>query len=149
MIKTHRGGCHCGAVRFECELDLDPEGQRSEPRLPGPWWTSTFRCNCSWCAKTRFWKALVRAGDFRLLAGEEALTHYRFGAKMIDHVFCRTCGIAPFGSASLDVMGGDFYAINVGCLDDVTAEELAAAPVRYEDGLHDRWDEPPAVTRYL
>ena len=149
MIKTHRGSCHCGTVRFECELDLAPEGARSEPPLPGIWWTSTFRCNCSWCAKTRFWKAFVRATDFRLLAGEEALTHYRFGAKMIDHVFCRTCGIAPFGSATFEPMGGDFHAVNIGCLDDVTAEELATAPLRYEDGLHERWESPPAVTSYL
>ena len=63
--------------------------------------------------------------------------------------FSRTCGIAPFGSASFEPIGGDFHAINVGCLEDVSAEELAATPIRYEDGLHDRWDEQPAVTRCL
>ena len=149
MIKTYNGGCHCGAVRFECRLDLAPEGERSQPSLPGIWWTSTFRCNCTWCVKTRFWKEFVRAGDFRLVAGEEALTHYKFGAKMIDHVFCSHCGIAPFGTATHEPMGGDFLAINIGCLDDVTPAVLAAAPVRYEDGLHERWESAPAVTSYL
>ena len=46
-------------------------------------------------------------------------------------------------------MGGDFHAVNIGCLDDVAAEELAVAPLRYEDGLHERWESPPAVTSYL
>ena len=98
MIKTHNGGCHCGAVRFECQLDLAPEGERSEPPLPGIWWTSTFRCNCSWCVKTRFWKAFVRAGDFRLAGRRGRADPLPFGAKMIDHVFCSHCGIAPFGT---------------------------------------------------
>lgn len=149
MKRTHRGSCHCGAVRFECALDLAPPGQRSEPDLPGIWWTSTFRCNCTFCLKTRFWKGFVRAADFRLVEGEEALTEYRHDGGEIRHVFCRRCGVHPFGSAAFEQMGGAFYAINIGCLDDVTPEELAAAPITYEDGRNDAWDRVPAVTRHL
>ena len=149
MKKTYHGSCHCGALRFAAKIDLAPAGQRSEPARSGVWWTSTFRCNCSSCLKTRFWKAFVTPEDFELLSGEEMLTEYRFGEKMIRHVFCRRCGIHPFASAEFDMMGGAFYAVNIVCLDDATDEELANAPIIYEDGRHDAWDRPPEVTGYL
>jgi hypothetical protein len=136
-MKAHKGSCHCGAVRFECDLDL-AEG--------------TSKCNCSICTKGRFWKAIVNADAFRLLEGQSALSDYQAhggpGAD-IHHHFCRVCGIKPFGRGHLEGLGGDFYAINVACLDDVTPEELASAPVRYEDGRNDNWGRPPAETRYL
>jgi hypothetical protein len=46
-------------------------------------------------------------------------------------------------------MGGAFFCVNVGCLDDVTPDELAAAPIRYEDGAHDPWGRAPGLTSYL
>jgi hypothetical protein len=136
-------------VRFSADLDLAPKGQRSAPAREGPWWTSTFRCNCSSCLKTRFWKIFVPPEDFTLLSGEEALTEYRFGGKMIRHVFCRHCGVHPFASADFEIMGGPFHAVNIVCLDDAGEEELANAPIVYEDGKHDAWDRAPAVTSYL
>jgi hypothetical protein len=149
MKKTYHGSCHCGAAKFECELDLAPEGQRSEPELPGVWWTSTFRCNCSWCLKNRYWKGFVRAGDFRLIEGRDWLAEYQHGEKMIHHFFCKRCGVHPFGNASFEFMGGEFYAVNIACLDDASQAELAAAPITYEDGRNDAWDRPPAETRHL
>lgn len=149
MIQTRHGSCHCGAVRFECDVDLAPEGERSPQPRPGAWFASTLRCNCSFCAKTRMWKNHVPADAFRLLAGADSLTHYRFDAGAIDHAFCRTCGVYPYASASFEPMGGDFVCVNIACLDDVTPEELAAAPIRYEDGAQDDWDHAPAVTAYL
>ena len=134
MQKTHHGSCHCGAVRFECELDLAK---------------GTSKCNCAACGKARFWKAIVMAPSFRLLQGKEALSDYQFGSRTIHHLFCRHCGVKPFGNATVQELGGEFYAVNVACLDDVTPEELAAAPVHYEDGRNDHWDRPPAVTSHL
>ncbi len=123
MKKIYHGSCHCGTVRFECELDL-AEG--------------TSKCNCSICTKTRFWKAIVRAGAFRLLQGEDALVDYRFGGNAIHHLFCSRCGVKAFGSGDMEELGGQFYAINVACLDDALDEELAKAPVTYENGRNDR-----------
>ena len=141
MIQTRHGGCHCGAVKFSCDIDLTLVGQRSPQLRPGPWYATTLRCNCSFCGKTRMWKSHVPAEAFRLIRGGDNLTHYRFGEGGIDHTFCRTCGVYPFVSASEPVMGGDFVCINVACLEDVTPEELAEAPIRYENGADDDWDE--------
>ena len=134
MKRTYNGSCHCGTVRFECELDL-AEG--------------TSKCNCSICTKTRFWKAIARADAFRLLRGEDAPTDYQFGHNAIDHFFCSRCGAKPFGSGEMEALGGKFYAVNVTCLDDATEREFAEAPVVHEDGRNDRWDRVPAEIRYL
>jgi hypothetical protein len=140
MIKTYHGACHCGAVRFDCDIDLA---------------AGTSRCNCSICLKSRFWKALIKAEALRLHAGAEALSDYQFGSNAIHHLFCRTCGVKPFGRAHFDTefngepLRGEYYAVNLGCLEDATGEELAAAPVRYEDGRHDAWGRAPAVTGHL
>ena len=134
MQKTYHGSCHCGAVRFACEVDLAK---------------GTSKCNCSACGKGRFWKAIVLAPSFRLLQGQDALADYQFGSNTIHHRFCKHCGVKPFGHADIKEVGGKFYAVNVACLDDATAEELAAAPVQYEDGRHDHWDRAPAVTSHL
>ena len=48
-----------------------------------------------------------------------------------------------FGSGDAQELGGKFYAVNVACLDDATGEELAQAPITYENGWNDRWDQPP------
>jgi hypothetical protein len=136
MNKTYHGSCHCGAVRFECEMDLAQ---------------GTSKCNCSMCTKTRFWKTLVKADAFRLLKGEDALTEYQFGSRAIHHRFCSRCGVKPFGFVHLDLpdLRGDYYAVNVAALDDATTDELAKAPVSYEDGRNNHWESPPAETRYL
>ena len=137
MKRTFNGSCHCGAVGFACEADLT---------------AGTSRCNCSICAKGRFWKVVVPASDFRLLRGADALTEYRFQGDTgagIHHYFCATCGIKTFGAGEHEALGGKFYGVNVACLDDVTDRELAEAPVAFEDGRNNRWESEPAETRYL
>ncbi len=134
MKRAYQGSCHCGAVQFRCEVDLAH---------------GTSRCNCSICWKGRFWKALVPAADFQLLAGEASLAEYRFGSGSIRHRFCRHCGIKPFGEGELAELGGRFYAVNVACLDDALLDELLAAPLAHEDGRHERWDQVPAEASLL
>jgi hypothetical protein len=134
MKKTYQGGCHCGAVRFECEID-PAEG--------------TSRCNCSICAKGRFWKAIAKGDAFRVTQGADSLTEYSFGSGAIHHFFCRRCGIKPFGRGNMEAMGGVFYGVNLACLDGSAPEELAAAPIQYQDGRHNAWDKAPAETRHL
>jgi hypothetical protein len=133
MKQVVGGSCHCGKVRFSCDLDL------SAP---------TFRCNCSICSKARYWLSPVPAADFRLLRGETELSDYGFGAGAIRHRFCRTCGLKTFGEAEHPAFGGRFFGVNVACL-ELSPETLASLPIIYNDGRHDAPQSPPAITSYL
>ena len=133
MKKTYQGSCHCGAVRFEADVDL------AEP---------TFKCNCSICYKSRAWMASAQSDSFRLLSGQDSLRDYQFGPKRIHHMFCANCGVRPFAHGS-DGKGKAFHVLRVNCLDGVDAAELVGAPVKYFNMLHDDFKSPPAETRHL
>jgi hypothetical protein len=139
MKKTYTGSCHCGAIQYQAELDLA---------------AGTSRCNCSFCTKARFWLAFAKAEDVKLLRGSEALADYQYAppgkSEPFLHLhFCRVCGVRPFTKGGhLPAFGGEFYAIQVATL-DISAEELAAAPVRYVDGRNDDWNAEPAEHRHL
>ncbi|MCX4246218.1 GFA family protein [Paraliomyxa miuraensis] len=113
-MTTYHGGCHCGAVRYEVELELD----------------TVIACNCSICAKEGWRLAFVPAAAFTLRQGEDALRDYQFGNHHIHHLFCTTCGIRSFtwGTGS---DGAKMYSVNVRCLDGVDAESLK---VQHYDG---------------
>lgn len=76
-----RGGCHCGAVRFEVEL-------------PDP--LVALDCNCSICRKKGFLHVIVEKGAFNLLSGAEVLSTYTFGTHAAKHHFCSVCGVHGF-----------------------------------------------------
>jgi hypothetical protein len=138
-LKTYSGSCHCGAIRFEADVDLAG---------------GTIKCNCSSCTKARSWLVVAPAARFRLVAGEESQTDYQWtppgrDGPTIQFHFCKTCGIRTPGRGELEAMGGVFYAVQVPLLDNVDPEDLAAAPIHYVDGRHDRFDRPPADTRFL
>lgn len=133
MLKTYHGSCHCGAVTFEAELDL------AQP---------TYRCNCSICRRTRFWPAVATESGFRLLSGESELTRYLFNTRKNEHYFCRHCGVRAFGVGT-ETPIGKMVGVNVGCLTDVSDEELSRLTVIHVDGRNDRWDAVPAFSRHL
>lgn len=133
-VRTYHGSCHCGAVRYETELDLS-EG--------------SGRCNCSICQKLRNWSIIVKPQAFRLQSGDDALSNYQFGTKSGQHLFCKHCGVHAFGRGNIPEIGGEFVSVKVACLDDVTPAELAEIPVRYFNGRDNDWFHTPAETRYL
>ena len=132
-MKTYHGSCHCGDVRFEADINLA---------------AGTIKCNCTICSKMRFWAAQVPSSRFRLRCGAEALREYRYHTRRDAHYFCGNCGINVFSTGESAALGA-FHAVVLVCLDDVTLDELLAAPVRYLDGRNDNWVTPPAETRHL
>ena len=107
-LQTLAGACHCGAVRFEIDTDF--------PELT--------TCDCSICTKKNALMVKVHESRFRLLAGGESLTEYRFHTRTARHFFCKVCGIYPFHRKRVTP---DFVGINVHCLEGF---DPAGIPVR-------------------
>ncbi len=107
-MKTYTGGCHCGSVRFEVDIEE---------------LTGGMTCNCSMCSKWGSILTFVPASHFRLIQGEDNLTDYQFNKNVIHHLFCKTCGIKSFGRG-VGPDGVPTVAINIRCLDDVDPKTL-------------------------
>ncbi len=138
-IKTYSGSCHCGAVRFQADLDLSQ---------------GLAKCNCSVCTKARAWIAVVPPERVRLVSGEREHSSYEWlppgqERSNLHFQFCRLCGIRTFGRGDRGLGDGPFFFVNVAALDDVDPADLAAAPVRVVDGRHDRYDRSPPDIRTL
>lgn len=98
----HTGGCHCGKVRYEVELDLG----------------RVMACNCSICSKKATLLAFAPMSAFKLVSGESDLSDYQFNKHVIHHLFCATCGVQSF-ARGVDPKGNAVAAINVRCLDGI------------------------------
>jgi hypothetical protein len=116
-LTTYTGSCHCGAVRFEADLDLS-EGKQ------------VVSCNCSICSRAGWLLAFTGEEGFRLLSGEQATTDYQFAKKHIHHLFCTTCGVRSYGWGNAQD-GKKMYSINVRCLEGVDPAKLS---VQHYDG---------------
>ena len=115
---THRGGCHCGRVRFEVDASAAVEA---------------LECNCSICRMSGFLHLIVPAARFRLLAGSDALTEYTFNTGTAKHRFCRYCGVKSFYVPRSNPDGVD---VNVRCIDSGTIVSIAITP--FDDGDRER-----------
>lgn len=123
---VHRGGCHCGAIRFEVDAPRE---------------VTIHDCNCSICSKAGYLHLIVPGSCFRLLRGEESLTTYSFNTGVAQHTFCRHCGIKPF---YVPRSNPDGYSVNFRCLprsgfNDVRTELL--------DGRN--WEQSAAALGHL
>jgi hypothetical protein len=99
MSVTSKGGCLCGAMRYEVDGPL----------------TDASNCHCSMCRRFHgaafATYAKVGAGHFRWLSGQNLLTVYETSPG-IGWAFCRICG------SSLGVpMDGQLREITLGSLD--------------------------------
>ena len=124
-LALHAGACHCGAVRYQVELDP----------------SQGARCNCSICNKVSQLGALVKPAAFQLLDGKDSITEYTWRNETAQRSFCKRCGIHLFGTGHLAELGGDFVSINLNTLDDVDPLDVK---VIYWDGRHDNWRAGPS-----
>ena len=104
---THRGGCHCGRVRFE---------------VVAPARLQVIDCNCSMCARSGYLHLVVPKERFKLLSGAEVLTTYTFNTGTARHLFCSLCGVKSF---YVPRSHPDGYSVNARCLDEGTIEDMA------------------------
>jgi hypothetical protein len=109
--QTYTGGCHCGDVRYEVKIALDP----------------VISCNCSICSKRASLLSFTMPENFKLLSGEGKMTDYQFNKHIIHHLFCTRCGTASFGRGRRPD-GQEMIAINVRCLDNVDVSALKITP---------------------
>ncbi|MHB8678654.1 MAG: GFA family protein [Rudaea sp.] len=107
LFVIHRGGCHCGRVRFEVDAPARIEA---------------IECNCSICRMSGFVHLIVPAARFRLLQGGEFLSEYAYHTGVARHRFCRFCGIKSFYVPRSNPDGID---VNVRCLDRATIENIS------------------------
>ena len=117
-LNWKKGGCHCGAVRFEVFLPDEIEVQS---------------CNCSICRMTGYLHLILPKTRFRLLAGEGALKTYAFNTGTAKHFFCGVCGVKSF---YVPRSHPDGYSVNFRCLD---AEDFRSVLTTEFDGRN--WEQ--------
>jgi hypothetical protein len=103
----YRGSCHCGKVAYEVETEI----------------SAAISCNCSICSRRGSLLAFAPRQNFKLLRGEGELTDYTFNNHVIQHRFCKHCGIESFAFGK-DRSGNEMAAINIRCLEDFEFEKL-------------------------
>ena len=114
----HKGGCHCGQVKYEVEA---PES------------LEVTECNCSICSKSGYLHLIVEKSQFKLLSGGESLSTYTFDTHEAKHLFCKHCGIKSF---YIPRSHPDGVSVNVRCLDDSTIQSMN---IRQFDGKN--WED--------
>jgi hypothetical protein len=110
----YKGRCHCGKVAFEVEGEL----------------TEAIDCNCSICSRKGALLWAVPHNAFRLLTPQDGVGRYSFNKHVIEHHFCRTCGIHPYAEDAGSAGERSAY-INIRCLDGV---DLGSISVQEFDG---------------
>jgi hypothetical protein len=115
MTQTYSGGCQCGKVRYEVQMDVG----------------EVIECNCSRCGRLGALLAFAPASQFKLVSGDADLTKFEFNKRRIEHQFCATCGIQSFAIGTQPKTGEKMAAINVRCLDGI---DVGALKVRKVDG---------------
>lgn len=120
-MTIHKGGCHCGKVRFEVEA---PAKIRAS------------QCNCSICRMSGYLHVIVNKDQFRLVSGDGAVETYTFNTGVAQHYFCRHCGVKSF---YVPRSHPDGISVNANCIDPDTISSLESVPfdgANWEQNIH-------------
>ncbi|MEM1379592.1 MAG: GFA family protein [Pseudomonadota bacterium] len=131
MADLFEGRCHCGAVRFEVEL----EGGLSSPQ----------RSNCSYSLMHGAVTLSGTESSFKLLKGFDFLRVYTFGSHTAKQFFCAKCGTHTHHEVRHDPR---LVAVNVACLEGLSPFDFEVVPVIDGARLPDEVipvEEPPQV----
>jgi len=110
----YRGSCHCGKVAYQVEGEIQ----------------EAFSCNCSLCSRRGGLLWFAPRDHFKLLSGQDDLTSYTFNKHVIQHQFCKHCGVQSFALGQ-NQRGDKMAAINIRCLENF---EFDKVPVKHIDG---------------
>jgi hypothetical protein len=110
----YQGSCHCGDVAYAVEGDLK----------------GVMECNCTMCQRKGAKMWFVPRDSLALSTPESNTAVYKFNKHVIEHRFCKRCGIHAYG-VGVDAKGNRMAMVNVRCLDGV---DLDALPVTHFDG---------------
>ena len=125
-LLTHRGGCHCGRVRWTVEA---------------PAVLQTHTCNCSICEIHHYQHLIVPRARFQLLSDASALSLYTFGTGVAKHYFCKSCGVKSF---YIPRSNPDGVSVHARCIDQRTVERIEDTPF---DGRN--WEKNAAALAAL
>lgn len=117
-MSRHKGGCHCGRIRFEVEAPSDIQ---------------VTQCNCSICRMSGYLHLIVPTTEFELISGEDELCTYTFNTGIARHYFCRHCGVKSF---YVPRSHPDGISVNANCLDPASISSVTVTPF---DGAH--WEQ--------
>ncbi|KAJ5653955.1 hypothetical protein N7490_000958 [Penicillium lividum] len=109
---SHKGNCHCGAVRFSFKL--------SPPLHEYP----VNSCNCSICTKNGYLLVYPNIADFTLSSGQDVLKDHRFVNGVVRHQFCGGCGSSCFIKFPDEPTASEFLVVNVRMLEDFDQDKL-------------------------
>lgn len=104
--------CHCGAVTLSVAADAP---------------TEAMNCNCSHCRRKGFLLAFFPTEQVAV-AGEAALSEYRFNQHKLAHRFCATCGVQPFAEGQ-GPGGAAMRAVNLRCAPGIDLDALTIQKV--------------------
>lgn len=62
---------------------------------------------------------------------------------------CAHCGVRSLARDYAEQIGGNYVAVQLSSLDNVSPQELLAAPIRYADGRNNDWGNSPSEVRHL